>query len=341
MRAVVLSLIVLCVLGCKEKEEGFELNERRMAELASATCSCSDSVSNDTCAIAYGASLANDLLAQVKAGRVQVDTKLWADCIAELRACKAPDVCERLFIGTIPEDGECISTQECAPGTRCVPKDPTEEKCAAAGKCEAIEKFERGERCTLEGECEGDDICGVDLSSDGGEPDEDDDAGAEASDPDAGAAGDGDDAPSQAFVCQKPLDKGDVCPVSQPGGTNLCEAGTSCVPDDGKIVCGDPVAAGKPCTFGPGLEAAGFAKCTNGNFCNPASGVCEPFDFPDGSDIGEDCEMRSDCLPGLVCVDDECARPLPNGSACDGDDQCAAQCFDEHCAPTYVACGIQ
>ena len=315
MRVVALSLAVLCLLGCKEEEPGFELNERRMSELAAATCSCSDSVSNETCATSYEASLLANLLPQVQAGRVQANTALWNDCIAELRACEVPDVCEDLFTGTIPENGECIGTEECAPGLRCVADDPTDEMCGTAGTCEEIETFERGERCDREGRCEGNNVCGIATSGDH----------------------------EGELVCRRPIEKGDPCPVEELGqeGTLLCEAGTTCVPDGDEVICGDPVAAGDACSYGAGLDSVGFAKCANGNFCNPATGVCEPFDFPPGADIGEDCEMRTDCLPGLVCVDDECSRPLPNGSECNGEDQCAAECVDDHCAPLYVACGTQ
>jgi hypothetical protein len=343
MRVALLLVVPLLVLGCKEKEESFELNARRIAELASATCSCSDSVSNQTCAIAYGASLEANLLSQVQAGRIRLDSARWNDCIAELSGCKAPDACEKLFTGTVLENGECVSSQECGAGLRCVPEDATDEQCPSAGTCEEIEIFERGERCDREGQCEGGDICAVPSSGsrdDAGEPsvDPDDDAGVDEA-IDAGA----DPVPLGNLICRKPIEKGDPCPVGELGeaGLRLCEPSTSCVPDGDDLVCGDPVAAGQPCTFGFGLDSVGFSRCETGHQCDPSSGVCIPFDFPKGADIGEDCDKMQPCLPGLVCIDDECARPLPNGSECDDDDQCAAECFEERCAPTYVACGIK
>jgi len=341
MRVVSLVLVVLCVLGCKEEQEGFELNDRRIAELAAATCSCSDSVSNQTCTISYEDSLKAGLLAQVKAGRVRVNSELWVECIAELRECPlVADVCERLFEGTLAEDAECASHQECARGFQCVPGNPDDAKCAGTGTCEKVETFERGERCDRAGKCEDDDVCAMTASSApiGG----DEDAGAE---PDEGAdAGEG-AAPvpsGSELTCQKPLERGDLCPIEALGieGTLLCESGTACVPDGEQVACGRPIAVGERCAFAIGAtQSAG--PCKSGNFCDPASGLCEPFDFPDGADLGEDCEKRSDCLPGLLCIDDECTRPLPNGSECDGDDQCAAHCFDGQCAPTYIACGLQ
>jgi len=342
MRVVCSLFAVLCVLGCKEKQEGFELNERRIAELEALLLSCSDSVSNETCTISYEDSLKAGLLAQVNAGRIQVNGDLWLECITELRECAlVADVCERLFVGTRGEDAECASSQECAPGFRCVPGNPDDPKCAGTGTCEAIETFERGERCDRVGECEGDDVCGMTAS--GAPVGGDEDAGAEPDDgADAGDSGAAPDDGAGELMCRKPLERGDLCPIEALGieGTLLCEPGTACVPDGEQVVCGRPIATGERCAFAIGAtQSAG--PCKSGNFCNPASGVCEPFDFPQGADLGEDCEMRSDCLPGFVCIDDECARPLPNGSECDGDDQCAAHCLDGQCAPTYVACGLQ
>jgi len=350
MRAVFLPFVLLCVLGCKEEQEGFELNGRRIAELAAATCSCSDSVSNQTCAIAYEDSLNAALLAQVGAGRVRVNGALWSDCIAELRDCPlVADVCEKLFEGTLQENDACASNQECGKGMRCVPGKSDDAMCAATGTCEQIEIFERGDRCDRTGECEDDDVCGVaasgadadagvrDAAADSGELDED--AGDDSSDD---ANDDGASGGETALVCRKPLERGDACPIAELGveGTLLCVAGTACVPDGAEVVCGRPIAAGERCAFAIGaMQSAG--PCKSGNFCDPISGVCEPFDFPEGAELGEDCETRSDCLPGLTCIDDECARLLPNGSECAGDGQCAAHCFESECAPTYVACGLQ
>lgn len=348
MRAVFLSFVLLSALGCKEEQKGFELNGRRIAELAAATCSCSDSVSNQTCAIAYEDSLNAALLAQVNAGRVRVNGAIWSDCIAELRECPpVADVCEKLFEGALQENDACASNQECGKGLRCVPGNSDDAMCAATGTCEQIELVERGDRCDRTGQCEGDDVCGIamsradagtgsgaDAAADSGS-ELDEDAGDDSSDDVAPGGGEGE------LVCQKPLERGDACPIEALGieGTMLCEAGTACVPDGAEVVCGRPIAAGERCAFAVGdMQSAG--PCKSGNFCNPASGVCEPFDFPEGAELGEDCEVRSDCLPGLTCIDDECARPLANGSECDGDDQCAAHCFDGECAPTYVACGL-
>jgi hypothetical protein len=348
MRSVSLLVALVCVLGCKGEEESFELNARRIAELAAATCSCSDSVPNTTCAIAYGASLQANLLPQVQAGRVRLDSARWIDCIAELTDCKAPDACEKLFTGTVLENGACVSSQECAAGLRCVAEDAADEQCPSAGTCEEIETFERGERCDREGKCEGDDICGVGTprGDAGDEPSgafPDDDAGSDEAE-DAGVDAGAEPVPAAGdLVCRKPIEKGDPCPVQQLGeeGTRLCEEGTGCVPDGDDIVCGDPVAAGEACTYGFGTDSIGVSRCAKGHRCDAASGVCVAFDFPKGGDIGEDCDEMQPCLPGFVCIDDECASPLPNGSECESDDQCAAECFDERCAPTYVACGIQ
>lgn len=345
MRAVfaVLLLVSICLLGCKEEKESFELNGRRIAELASATCSCSDSVSNQTCAIAYEASLNANLLAQVQAGRIRVDGALWNDCISELRACEEPGACEKVFTGTVLEKDACVTSQECAAGLRCVADDASDERCPSLGTCEEVETFERGDACDRDGRCEGDDVCGVATS--GQEPDDpdqaDEDGGTELGDEDAGVA----EPEGQAeLICRKPLEKGDPCPVDALGqeGALLCEAGTSCVPDGDEVVCGDPVEPEEPCTYRIESRSIARAPCAKGYQCDAAgSGLCKPFDFPKGGDIGEDCDKMQPCLPGLVCIDDECASPLPNGSACDSDDQCAAECFDERCAPTYVACGIK
>lgn len=321
MRAVwVVSWALPCAVvlgaGCREEEPEFELNARRVAELANATCSCSDSVATRDCAASYERVLSATLVEQVAAGRAKINGALWGDCIAELHACSAvPDACADLIEGTRLKGEACdANSEECAPGLRCEPDDPEAESCGLAGTCRAIERFERGERCELAGACARGTICGVATS--------------------------GDDEGEQ--VCREPLEEGEACPIADHGlaGTALCELGLGCVPDGDEVVCGEPLGEGEACTFAVG-EELGRAACVSGAFCNPASGVCERFPFPDGAELGEPCEVRADCLPGLVCVDDECAYPLPNGSACEGEGQCAAQCSEGRCAPSFTACGLE
>jgi hypothetical protein len=318
MRAVLgFSLALSILLGCKEEEETFELNARRIGELANATCACSDSVSVRTCTDSLEASLNASLLPQVQAGRVRVDGALWADCIAERRECDpTSSACEDLFEGTRQQGAGCdVTAQECAPGLRCVADDPDADECALAGTCEEIETFEHGEACELTGRCEDrKDICGVATSGD-----------------DEGE-----------LICQRPLEEGDACPIEDFGalGTGLCERGTACAPDGDEIVCSAPLAEGDACSY-TAFDVSGAGLCDSGTFCDPASGVCARFPFPEGAERGDECEASTDCQPGLVCIDDECARPLPNGSECDDDEQCAASCHEGVCAALYVACDLQ
>jgi len=326
MRAVLVLLFACCfVLGCEEKKQaGFELNARRIAELAGAVCSCSDSISNTSCAESYNDILQAKLVAQVEAGRVKLDSARWGDCIAQLRACDTtPRACDGVFAGALQEGDACDAAaaaiafgEECADGLRCEADDPDDDDvCALKGSCVEIEMYEHGEACELLGACEDeDDICGVDTSGD-----------------------------EEGDICRSPIEKGDPCPVEEFGlaGSLLCATGLGCVPnDDAEIVCGKPLAQGTVCTYMVG-DFAGVAPCVAGTYCNPTTTTCDAYDFPPGAELGEDCEVRADCLPGLTCLDDECARPLPNGSACDGEDQCVAYCVDEACVPGFEACDLQ
>lgn len=318
MRAVVvLSVASLWVLGCADEEApSFELNARRVAELASATCSCSDSVSKDTCAASYQEQLQASLVAQVEAGRVSVDGTRWADCLAELNGCDpTPSACDAVFKGTRAEGASCFDDSECAAGLHCEPASADAGvECATVGECVETEKIARGDRCQPMDVCEErNDVCGVATSGD-----------------DEGE-----------HVCRTRLDKGDACPVEDYGldALSLCKRGTGCLPDGDEIVCAVPAEEGEPCSFMVDDQRQ-QGPCKSGLFCNGVSGVCERFAFPEGEDVGGECDTRADCLPGLVCLADECARPLPNGSECDDDDQCVAFCVDGHCAPGFVACDV-
>lgn len=321
MRVVlVVSWLLVGLLGCKEEEEAFELNARRIGELANATCSCSDSVSVETCTASLNASLNASLLPQVQAGRVRVDGALWADCIAERLECDPTSrACEDLFEGTLEEGDGCdVSGEECAPGLRCVADDPEADECAVAGTCEEIETVKRGARCDPTGRAgerckERGDVCAIATSGD-----------------DEGE-----------LVCREPLEEGDACPIEDFGGAalSLCERGTACAPDGDEIVCKGPLDEGEACAF-PAGPLSGAGLCKSGTFCDPASGVCAPFPFPEGAEEGDDCEATPDCQPGLVCIDDECEQPRPNGGECDNDEQCAASCHEGVCAVAHVACDL-
>ena len=140
-----------------------------------------------------------------------------------------------------------------------------------AGTCEEIETFERGERCDLEGRCDrNNDVCGVATSGD-----------------DEGE-----------LICRKPIAMGDPCPIEDFGieGTQLCERGAACAPDGDDILCAEPLEEGEPCFYTVG-EVSGAGLC-KGTFCDPVSGVCTPFPFPEGAELGDDCEMARDCQPG-------------------------------------------
>jgi len=318
MRAVVgLCWVLVSLLGCKEEDEPFELNARRIGELANATCACSDSVSIQICTDSLVGSLTASLLPQVESGRVRVDGALWGDCIAERLECDpTSSACEDLFEGTLEEGAACdVTSEECAPGLRCIADDPDADECSLAGTCEEIESFEHGERCEPTGRCKDrKDICGVATSGD-----------------DEGE-----------LICRRPLEEGDACPIEDFGmlGTGLCERGTACAPDGDAVVCTEPLDELEPCFYTVG-DVGGVALCKSGAFCDPAGGVCRRFSFPEGAAKGEDCDVTAECQPGLACIDDECATALPNGSDCDSDEQCAASCHEGTCAPAYVACDLQ
>jgi len=335
----------LFVWACTDEQEPFELNARRIAELARATCSCSDSVSVEACARPYEASLNASLLPQIEAGRVRVEGSHWADCIAERAACSpTARACDELFAGAVEKGKACdVSSAECAAGLRCVVEDPDAKSCAIVGTCRAIEMFEHDERCEPSGRCEDErDICGVATSGeDEGE-----------------------------MICRRPLREGAACPLAELGaaGSQLCERGTACAPDrrvdrdedageeaaagdseddseddseaTAEIVCRGPLDEGEPCFFQVG-EVAGVGLCRSGTFCDSAIGVCARFPFPEGNELGEACESTRDCQPGLACIDDECAHLLLNGSECEQDAQCAALCFKGECASSIVACKLQ
>jgi hypothetical protein len=320
MRAV-LGFSLLSLLGCKEEEGTFELNARRIGELANATCACSDSVSVLTCVESLSGRLNASLLPQVQASRVRVDGALWADCIAERRECdRTSRSCEDLFEGTLEKGASCdFLAEECAPGLHCVPEDPQADPrdgvCALAGTCEELDTFEHGEPCEPTGRCEDrDDICGVATSGD----------------------------EEGELICRAPLEEGDACPVEDfgPLGIGLCEPGTACAPDGDEIVCSQPLEEGKACAFMVG-EVIAAGSCKSGTYCDMASGMCTRFPFPEGAEKGDECEATTDCQPGLACIDDECGSPLPNGSECDEDEQCAASCHEGVCTASHIACDLQ
>jgi hypothetical protein len=75
--------------------------------------------------------------------------------------------------------------------------------------------------------------------------------------------------------------------------------------------------------------------CPSGQYCDPTSLACVP-----GQMAGATCTYNAECDPSIVCRAGTCGAPLPDGSNCTGNTDCASgACLPIAGQTTGSACG--
>lgn len=267
----------------------------------------------------------------IERGTLTYDASAARACIDQSRAlgcdafiAPAPEVCSRVFIGTVEDGGDCSVNDECAGDAYCdsplcpdqagvcTPTGGTGDACAADAEC------------TVGLACE-DQVCRVPASTSGGECGGD--SGLECP-LDEFCSG---DSPEERGTCV-PWDsirtqaEGDAC---DPENDELCEQGLACaitaVIPAVTWECRARVGAGEACSVAvPNM-------CPDTHYCDtPAmafEGTCE--ELPSDGEPCATTVFGEACAPGHVCdpTTTECVQPQDNGAACDS----AAGCFSGNC----------
>ncbi|MCE9575428.1 MAG: hypothetical protein K8W52_19910 [Deltaproteobacteria bacterium] len=288
------------------------------------------------------------------AGRAIYDGDAAAACLAAFAAGSCKDVLRSrtvdpladcaLFRGKVADGDTCVVPYECRPGSACVyalgnffadscgldvcrPRAALGEACATApcatgDHCVAMRTGATGDRCTtgaLGAACNFDGDCDAALRCNYQIGNRDDGAGTCVAASQVGGECSNDHQCAGELLCV-----GEMTALGQ--CRDVSTVGAAC--DDrcvGRLVC-DADFAGDlgHCIAAPGIGDACSSSC--GEFLRCFID-CEPL-----GDVGFNCNNLFDCRTDLYCAFDgftgTCARPLPDGQGCTGDEQCASGACD-------------
>ncbi len=144
--------------------------------------------------------------------------------------------------------------------------------------------------------------------------------------------------------CAHPASNGQPCSkdrVNCTGADRACRPGAS-----GKLICAPLPEAGQPC-LAPGDAKKPGQRCTVQHYCDPASGLCQPW-----YGHGQPCATPAECKGDTVCFGGKCLGNAAIGAACSVDNgwSCgsgawckAGSCvprgtLGEACDPKYSSC---
>ena len=216
--------------------------------------------------------------------------------------CDVEHACEmsgRIFLGTVPEGGECTTESECARGPfqEATCDGLTTVQCSI-GVCVVKEKVDDSLAYASEGEA-----CGHEVFI--------------SSDPRTVECYGGLECQNGICVPFYPKSEGDVCETSI-----NCQRELYCSDVNFPSVCQPRLRDGERC------DTTGMCNINSiceGNYCHPLKTE------------GEECGRLSDCARGLSCIDSVCRRWVINGEACEPTDHCLGhgfECINGICAST-------
>ncbi|HVJ20321.1 MAG TPA: hypothetical protein VM686_33125 [Polyangiaceae bacterium] len=232
-----------------------KFRERFPTQLCAQISSCCDRIGAPISEAACRASAQDAIDEPPQAAGVHYDGAAAAKCLnaytAAFSHCGLPidediDVCDSIYVGTVPEGGACIASDECANDGSCEPNASGALVCVNYNGVPAAHGAE-GDSCW--GTCEGDpsDPCAGPAPVPGSEPT-----------PAYCYTAEGLHCDFATSTCTRLPALGEPCP------NYYCVAGAYC--DDLTVTCREELPEGAPCEYGSQCQAGdcGDGVCGNG-----------------------------------------------------------------------------
>jgi hypothetical protein len=248
-------------------------------------CDCLAGATVEICRTVMGNECANDVEAPVNDGSRTYDDAAAGDCLAWYRSmlstCTLGDLeggeaCDRMLVGTHPENGSCDESGDCLPGLDCY-----------HGRCARMPTA--GEACLDGTTCAEDLFCA-------------DDERCTAYRGQGGPCPEGDLACADGMYCDN---RTTTCELLLPNGEDCRHDNAACADD---LYCSIVNGVCQPYPSAGGDCGDSSGACADGFWCEDASRTCQAV-LPDGAVCTDDEQCLSESCPTGTCApapDDSC-----------------------------------